>query len=126
MFIFPREDSIIIFGNFPGKMNRKLDMVIHILQSKNRNETNNSTRQENVEFLQLQTKEEFDAFEKLLLEDARKQEQFVSINYISHVLNLSKADFVKNLCYKFCQQNGFCRHSLVGNLTKVIVEKSNI
>ncbi|XP_025270326.1 uncharacterized protein LOC105257483 [Camponotus floridanus] len=41
-----------------NKINRKLDIIIqHILQSKNRNEGNNNTQLENVEFCQLQTKE---------------------------------------------------------------------
>lgn len=66
------------FGNFLGKMNRKMDMIIHILQSKNTNDKN-SSRRENVEFFQLQTKEELDVLEKLLAKNANKQEQFVSI-----------------------------------------------
>lgn len=67
-------------------MNRKLDLVIRILQSTNRNDANNNgnTRQERVEFIQLETKEEFDEFENSLVMDA-KREQFVSINYMSHM-----------------------------------------
>lgn len=62
-----------------GNINRKLDMVIHILQSKNINEENNA-RQENIEFLQLQTREELETLEKSLVNDAEKREQLVSIN----------------------------------------------
>lgn len=70
------------FGNFPDKINRKLDIIIHYLQSKNRNDGNNNTPQlKNVDFSQLQTKEEFEAFEKSIAEDAKKREQFVCIHY---------------------------------------------
>lgn len=45
----------------------------------------NNTKQENLEFIQLETKEELDAFEKFLLEDKRKREQFVSNKYIFYM-----------------------------------------
>lgn len=67
-------------------MNRKLDIIIHTLQSPNITEGNNQ-RQENFAFAQLESKEEFDEFQILLQKDSQKQEQFVSQYYIC-VLNI--------------------------------------
>jgi len=100
------------FGNFSDKINRKLDIIIqHILQSKNRNEGNNNTQLENVEFCQLQTKEEFDALEKSLAEDAKKREQLVSINTIFTCVKSIESGLCqtrviyKCVIYMCCQQS---------------------
>ena len=63
--------------NFSGKINKKLDILKHILISINENRNKNAM-QNILEFSQLQTKEELEEFEKLLTTDERKQEEFVS------------------------------------------------
>lgn len=80
---------------FSGKMNRKLDMILHTFQSINKTGNNNVSQQ--TAFLQMHTKEEFKEFEKSLIDDTNKREQFVSINYLFHITANSA---LNRLCHK--------------------------